>query len=220
LAVQALLDHVGDGNVDTDADISMIVLYDHEEVGSGSNVGAASPIMAESVRRISAALLQHSSSTNEQNENDRVDPNDVYDACIQKSFCLSVDQAHALHPNYSAKHEKAHQPKMNAGMVIKRNSNQKYATNVVTGVIVREIARRAKLPHVQEFMVRQDCGCGSTIGPVMSAETGIRTIDLGCPQLSMHSIRETMGVCDLTNGLALFKAFFQLFREVDESIEQ
>jgi aspartyl aminopeptidase len=208
LAVQALMDHVVEGKVDTDGDISMIVLYDHEEVGSGSAVGAASPIMGEAVRRISAALH---SSTN--------DP-DVYDACIRKSFVLSVDQAHAVHPNYAAKHEKAHQPKMNQGMVIKRNSNQRYATNVVTGVIVREIARRAGLPPVQEFMVRQDCGCGSTIGPVISQETGIRTIDLGCPQLSMHSIRETMGVCDLTNGLALFKAFFQLFTEVDSSIEQ
>ena len=78
----------------------------------------------------------------------------------------------------------------------------------------------AGLPAVQEFVVRQDCGCGSTIGPLISSATGIRAIDMGCPQLSMHSIRETMGTCDLTNGLNLFKAFYQHFREVDESVEQ
>jgi aspartyl aminopeptidase len=113
-----------------------------------------------------------------------------------QSFILSSDQAHALHPNYASKHEKNHQPQMNAGMVIKRNSNQRYATNGVTGVLIREIARKASLPPVQEFMVRQDCGCGSTIGPLLSTATGIRAIDMGCPQLSMHSIRETMGICD------------------------
>jgi aspartyl aminopeptidase len=184
----------------------MVVLYDHEEVGSSSAVGAASPIMGEAVRRISTAL---DGSTNP----------DVYESCLRKSFVLSSDQAHAVHPNYAAKHEKSHQPKMNQGMVIKRNSNQRYATTTMTGVLIREIAKQAGLPPVQEFMVRQDCGCGSTIGPLISASTGIRAIDMGCPQLSMHSIRETMGICDLTNGLDLFKAYFRYFREVDSSIE-
>ena len=207
LAVQALLDHVEEGRVEDDEDISMIVLYDHEEVGSKSAVGAASPIMGDAVRRIAAAL--HSA-----------DDPDIYESCISKSFCVSSDQAHAIHPNYAAKHEKSHQPRMNQGMVIKRNSNQRYATTSVTGLLIREIARRAGLPPVQEFIVRQDCGCGSTIGPLISTATGIRTIDMGCPQLSMHSIRETMGVCDLTNGLSLFKAFFHHFREVDSAVEQ
>ena len=187
LAVQALVEHVNDGCLDDDEDISMIVLYDHEEVGSTSAVGAASPIMGEAVRRISAAI--HSDS----NSNE-----DTLDATLRKSFVLSVDQAHAVHPNYAAKHEISHQPKMNEGMVIKRNSNQRYATTAVTGFLVREIAKRAGLPPVQEFIVRQDCGCGSTIGPLISSATGIRAIDMGCPQLSMHSIRETMGVCDCT----------------------
>jgi aspartyl aminopeptidase len=121
---------------------------------------------------------------------------DLYGLTLKKSFVLSSDQAHAVHPNYSNKHEKAHSPKMNHGMVIKTNSNQRYATNGVSGFIIREIARRAGLPPVQEFVVRQDCACGSTIGPIISANTGIRAIDMGCPQLSMHSIRETMGVAD------------------------
>jgi aspartyl aminopeptidase len=218
MAVQALRHHASSSDwLETDRDVSMIVLYDHEEVGSTSAVGAASPILGEAVQRITAALLNGSGS---ENNNSMSAMNDLHEACLRNSFVLSSDQAHAVHPNYVAKHEKNHQPKMNQGMVIKRNSNQRYATTPLTGVLMREVARRANLPPLQEFIVRQDCGCGSTIGPAISAATGIRTIDMGCPQLSMHSIRETMGVCDLTNGLNLFKAFFAHFREVDSSVEQ
>jgi hypothetical protein len=208
---------------------------------SNSSVGAASPILGEAVKRISAVLNSKEEGTA---------PYDLYEATVRRSFVLSSDQAHALHPNYASKHEKSHQPQMNAGMVIKRNANQRYATTGPTGILMREIARRSNLPPIQEFMVRQDCGCvriflmcgvgkksrflistrvklafppqvsfcertfsfyflsvnfndfnffnlkGSTIGPLISSTTGIRAIDMGCPQLSMHSIRETMGVCD------------------------
>jgi aspartyl aminopeptidase len=206
ISVKALVEHVDGSMLADDKDISMIVLFDHEEVGSSSAKGAASPIIAEAVRRITAAL--HS------------DNLDLYDACIRRSFVLSSDQAHAVHPNYVSKHENEHQPRLNRGMVIKRNANQRYATTTATGLVIREIARRASLPPLQEFVVRQDCGCGSTIGPIISAATGIRAIDVGCPQLSMHSIRETMGVCDIQHGLNLFKAFFEHLRAVDESMDE
>ena len=109
---------------------------------------------------------------------------------------MSVDQAHAVHPNYASKHEKNHSPKMNQGVVIKRNANHRYATNAITGVIVREVAKKAGMAPLQEFVVRNDSGCGSTIGPILTAGTGIRGIDVGCPMLAMHSIRETMGTAD------------------------
>ena len=104
------------------------------------------------------------------------------------------------------------------GIVIKKNSNQRYAPNGVTSFVVREIARRASLPHPQEFVVRNDCPCGSTIGPIISSNTGIRAVDIGMPQLSMHSIREMMGVADLSNFLALSRAFFKDFRAVDDML--
>jgi hypothetical protein len=134
-------------------------------VGSTSAVGAAAPILQEAIKCISTALGQGESAA-------------AVDRCVQRSFVLSSDQAHAVHPNYASKHEKIHQPKMNQGMVIKRNSNQRYATNVITGAILREIARTAGLPPIQEFLVRQDCGCGSTIGPTISAATGTICLDV------------------------------------------
>ena len=139
-----------------------------------------------------------------------LDADKAYESIIRKSFVISSDQAHALHPNYAARHEKNHQPHMNAGMVIKRNSNQRYATTSVTGVLIREVARRASLPPVQEFVIRQDCGCGSTIGPLIATATGIRAIDMGCPQLSMHSIREQMGICDCKYSCWILSATLML----------
>lgn len=115
-----------------------------------SSVGAASPILGEAVKRISSVLNA---------KDETMAPYDLYEATVRRSFVLSSDQAHALHPNYASKHEKNHQPQMNAGMVIKRNSNQRYATTAATGILMREIARRSSLPPVQEFIVRQDCGC-------------------------------------------------------------
>jgi len=148
------------------SDVSVAVFFDHEEVSSTSAQGAGSPVMADSVSRISTAL------------NGGVTNPDFYNACIRKSFVLSIDQAHAIHPNYSSKHEAAHAPKINGGVVVKTNSNQRYATNGITGFIVRELGHIIDIP-VQEFVVRNDCGCGSTIGPAISAKTGIRVVDVG-----------------------------------------
>ena len=131
--------------------------------------------------------------------------------------------AHALHPNYPSKHEKYHDPKINEGVVIKTNSNQRYASNLVTTFISREIGRSVgrevqevrvvvllpsiyncksshhhinlfPLPPPKKFVVRNDCPCGSTIGPIISSLTGMQAVDVGTPQLSMHSIREMAGV--------------------------
>lgn len=226
LALKGLVEYTKDdrNHLDADGDISLVALFDHEEVGSESTTGAGSPIMGEAVRRISDAILHSDQSKNSiASSAGAVVPCttfEVYPNTIRKSFVLSVDQAHAVHPNYASKHEKGHGPKMNDGMVIKRNSNQRYATNAVTGLIVREIARKSGLKQLQEFVVRNDCGCGTTIGPIISSSTGIRAIDIGCPQLSMHSIRETMGTSDLSFALDLFKGFFQYFREVDDSMKE
>jgi aspartyl aminopeptidase len=244
-AVEAIAEHAAD--LSQDQDISLVVCFDHEEVGSNSLNGAGSPVITQAIRRISAALNNGSESS------------DAYATTIAKSFCLSIDQAHAHHPNYASKHESEHAPLLNCGVVIKKNSNQRYATSNVTSFLLRELAKKTDTP-IQEFVgmyifiymytaccmlplctivllnplclfshfhfyflfipVRNDCPCGSTIGPTISALTGIRTIDAGMPQLSMHSCREVMGTADLSHGLDLFRGFFSHFREVDESLVQ
>ena len=208
--LETLMDYSKSEYLVEDDMISLIACFDHEEVGSNSGQGAGSPVMKEAVDRITAAFSQNSHS---------LDP-ETHASTVRKSFILSVDQAHAVHPNYPSKHEKNHGPKMNAGITIKTNQNQRYATNGVTGFIVRELARKSptKVP-IQEFCVRSDCPCGSTIGPIISALTGIRTVDLGMPQLSMHSCREVMGIADLTHCKNLFASFFKNFNEVDECLE-
>ncbi|CAB9528053.1 M18 family aminopeptidase 2 [Seminavis robusta] len=205
VAMEAILAHTKDGLAD-DEDIKVVVFFDHEEVGSDSSHGAGSPVIEEAIRRISAGL------------GSGADSPDLYAQTINKSFILSIDQAHAVHPNYAGKHEATHAPKMNAGLVIKTNQNQRYATNGVTGFVLRELARMGSLP-IQEFCVRNDCPCGSTIGPTISTRTGVRTVDAGMPQLSMHSCREVMGTMDLTHGVELFKTFFKRFRELDEKMD-
>lgn len=208
VAIQALIQHASDKvMVADDVDVSLIALFDNEEVGSDSTAGAGSPIMGEAVRRITTAMAGGSFS------------DDLTNSATRRSFVLSTDMAHAVHPNYKAKHQKNHGPLMNKGIVIKTNQNQRYASNGVTSFIVREIARRNGLPPPQEFVVRNDCPCGSTIGPIISSKTGIRAVDIGMPQLSMHSIREVMGIADLSNALKLFCAFYKDFHAVDEMLD-
>lgn len=208
VALESLERHVTTGSLDTDGEVSMIALFDHEEVGSTSSPGAGSTLMRDALCRINDCLNAGDSAASSA---------ELFKTSISKSLVLSVDQAHAIHPNYASKHEKGHSPLLNSGVVIKTNSNQRYATNGVTGFIVREIGRRSGVP-VQEFAVRNDCPCGSTIGPAISANTGVRAIDLGMPQWSMHSIRETMGTSDVSMCIELFSAFLKDFRAVDDAI--
>ena len=201
--LEALISHCEEGEQKSDTDVSVLVCFDHEEVGSDSTHGAGSPIMKEVVERVNACF--------------GVDPGgEMFKLSLRKSFVISADVAHAVHPNYSAKHEANHGPLLNKGTVIKTNNNQRYATSATTGFVIRELSRQAKV-GVQEFVVKNDCPCGSTIGPAIAALTGIRTVDVGISSLSMHSIRETIGVADVENSIKLFSIFYKNFRALDDS---
>lgn len=123
-------------NLEASSDIAMVVCFDHEEVGSVSANGAGSPVLLQAVQQVSAALSNKNNKTSA--------------TSIARSFCLSIDQAHAIHPNYASKHDSMHAPVMNGGVVIKTNSNQRYTTNSLTGFVVRELGRKANVP-IQEF---------------------------------------------------------------------
>lgn len=171
----------------------LIVLNDHEETGSVSTTGAQGTFLQSVLERLYP------------------DPSDR-NRVVSRSFFISVDNAHAVHPNYPAKSEPNHLPTLNQGPVIKKNANQRYATNSVTGALFKSLCARADIP-VQEFVMRNDMACGSTIGPLTAAAVGVPTIDIGVPSLAMHSIRETVGSLD---GWYLFEALATYFQENDD----
>ncbi|XP_043707238.1 probable aspartyl aminopeptidase [Telopea speciosissima] len=203
-SLKALIDAtLPESSLEDETGIRMVALFDHEEVGSSSAQGAGSPAMLDALARI----------TNSFSSSDAK----LLEKAIQRSFLVSADMAHALHPNYMDKHEDNHQPKLHGGLVIKHNANQRYATNAVTSFLFREISERHQLP-IQDFAVRNDMPCGSTIGPILASGVGIRTVDVGAPQLSMHSIREMCAVDDVRYSYEHFKAYFQEFSQLDAKV--
>lgn len=192
-ALQSLIESVDSGLDGTG--IRTAILFDHEEIGSQSAQGADSSIIEIIFRRIIASL--------EPGKN----VFETFARIISRSLLVSADMAHAVHPNYPEKHEECHRPRMHKGLVIKYNSNQRYATSARTAAYFKTLAARADVP-VQEFMVRNDSPCGSTIGPILSSKLGIPAIDVGVAQLSMHSIREMAGIEDVANSINLFNAFY------------
>ena len=158
--------------------VPVLCLFNHEEVGSTSSAGAAGNLLPSLLQRIFKDI-DHSEA-------------------IAKSTLVSADGAHATHPNYLEKHDLDHEIRMNAGIAIKRNSNERYATNAIGQATAQNICEINNIPY-QLFSNRSDLACGSTIGPISSANLGISTIDLGIPQLSMHSTRELCGKSDVAS---------------------
>ena len=126
---------------------------------------------------------------------------------LLRSFVVSGDMAHALHPNYPDRHDGTHMPEMNQGPVIKHNVNTRYATDGETSARFRVICTRAGVP-VQDFVNRPDLACGSTIGSISAAQLGVRTVDVGNPMWSMHSAREMAGTADQIEMHRALLAFF------------
>ncbi|XP_027111335.1 probable aspartyl aminopeptidase isoform X1 [Coffea arabica] len=185
--------------------IRMVALFDNEEVGSDSYQGAGAPTMFEAMRRITDCLDLHYVRESS------------FARAIRCSFLVSADMAHRVHPNFMDKHEEHHRPELQKGLVIKHNANQRYATSGVTAFLFKEVAKMNNLP-TQEFVVRNDMGCGSTIGPILASGVGIRTVDCGIAQLSMHSVREICGKEDVDFAYKHFRAFYQTFSSIDRKL--
>ncbi len=180
--LRSLLDAQGEPTI-------LLVCNDHEEVGSASAAGAQGPFLHTVLERLCG-------------------DGETMARVLARSLLISADNAHALHPNYETKHDPQHQPRLNGGPIIKFNANQRYATNSETASVFRELCARADVP-VQSIAMRSDMACGSTIGPITSTVLGVDTVDVGAPQLGMHSIRETTGWHDPVLLYRALKEFFE-----------
>lgn len=176
---------------------SVYAVFDNEEVGSGTKQGAASTVLQDVLRRIAQALGY---------------PYSDYLRLLASSFMISADNAHAVHPNHAAVADPTHHPHMNQGIVIKFSANQKYSTDAVSAAIFRTIASRAGVP-VQVFHNHSDQPGGSTLGNISNAQVSVNMVDIGLPQLAMHSAVETAGVRDTGYLAAAAAEFYSTFTE-------
>ena len=173
--------------------IAVHCLLDNEEVGSTTKQGAASTFLKDVLFRINLALGGDQES---------------YLMALAESFMISADNAHALHPNYTDKADPVNRPVMNGGIVIKYNANQKYCTDGISTAIFKELCREADVPY-QTFVNRSDIAGGSTLGNISNTQAAMNTVDIGLPQLAMHSAYETAGVKDTESLIRAAKVFYR-----------
>ena len=166
--------------------------FDHEEIGSESNKGAAGQFLPAILERIAAAT--------------QTEPQD-YPRALASSFLISADMAHAYQPNFPLAYDADHKVMVNNGPVIKINPNQRYSSESVSVGLFASWCEQAEVPY-QQYSHRCDLPCGSTIGPITSAKLGIRSVDVGNPMWAMHSLRESAGVLDHDYMIRVMKAFW------------
>lgn len=173
--------------------IAVHCVMDNEEVGSGTKQGAASTFLKDTLLRINSGLGR----TYEE-----------YLMSLADSFMISADNAHALHPNYTDMADPVNRPLLNKGIVIKYNANQKYCTDAVSAARFKELCNRAEVPY-QTFVNRSDMAGGSTLGNISNTQVPVNTVDIGLPQLAMHSPYETAGVKDTISLVKAAELFFE-----------
>jgi aspartyl aminopeptidase len=182
-------------NAKTGLATQVLACFDHEECGSTSKQGAASPFLAHVLERILLAQEKGRES---------------YFRALANSFFISADMAHALHPNAGEKHDPIHHPVLNKGPVIKYSANQSYTTDAESAAIFSSLCKSIEVP-VQKFVNRSDERGGSTIGPITSTHLDFRAVDIGNPILAMHSVRELGGVKDHLAIMNVFKKFYESY---------
>ena len=173
--------------------INLFCCFDNEEVGSNTRQGAKSTFLKDCLRRINGCF----GFSEEQ-----------YCRAVASSFLLSADNAHAVHPNHPEKTDAENRSFLNHGLVIKENAAQKYTTDAMSRAVIREICTRAGEPY-QQFANRSDLAGGSTLGNLSNIQVSLHAVDVGLPQLAMHSCYETAGVKDTYSAVRVFTEYFR-----------
>ncbi len=172
--------------------INVCAVFDNEEVGSGTKQGADSTFLEDTLYRIAEGL--------------GLDKGD-YLRMIAESFLISADNAHAVHPNHPEKADPTNRPYLNGGIVIKFHGSQKYATDAVSAAKLKGLCEEAHVPY-QTYANRSDIAGGSTLGNISTAHVSVSSVDIGLPQLAMHSAVETAGAKDTFYAVEMMKKFF------------
>ena len=181
--------------------VNVCCCFDNEEVGSGTKQGALSTFLRDVLQRVHAAL-GHA-------------PEDYFRA-VAKSFMVSCDNAHAVHPNHPEKTDGENCVYMNKGIVVKFSANQKYTTDGISAAIFMQLCKDAQVP-VQTFANRSDMAGGSTLGNLSTQQVSLHTVDVGLPQLAMHSTYETAGVKDSAYMVQALTAFYNTDLDITDS---
>lgn len=174
--------------------VNMMVVFDNEEVGSSTRQGAASTFLKDTLVRICEAFGVSEGE---------------YCRLIADSFLISADNAHAVHPNHPEKADPTNRPYLNGGIVIKYHGSQKYTTDAVSGAMMKDICNQAKVPY-QTYANRSDILGGSTLGNISTAQVPVSTVDIGLPQLAMHSAYETAGAKDVEYMVKALACFYRM----------
>ena len=181
--------------------VSVFCCFDNEEVGSNTKQGAMSTFLSDTLRRLNGAL--------------GFDTEDLH-AALAKSFLVSFDNAHAVHPNHPELTDAANFCLLNKGIVIKENAAQKYTTDAFSRAVFREICQKADVP-VQLFANRSDSAGGSTLGNLSNTQVSLHALDIGLPQLAMHSAYETAGSADTQYAVEALRCFYSTLLLLDEA---
>jgi aspartyl aminopeptidase len=192
-------------------DFQVAAFFNNEEVGSETREGAAGNFLKSVLENVAMSAALDSSTSLRSAQNDKSLSSLVCSelaSVLSSSFALSIDMAHAEHPNFVQRHEPNHAPVLGGGVVLKMNSQKRYASDVFSNARFKLLCEQNNVP-CQTFVMRNDMPCGSTVGPAISASLGIPTVDIGEPMLSMHSIREMTSVADHEKMTSLLFAFWK-----------
>ena len=172
--------------------LPVLAVFNNEEVGSNTRQGADSTFLTDVLERIAHGCGLDS---------------EAWKAAIANSFMVSADNAHAIHPAHPEYADKGEFPVLGGGIVIKYNANQRYTTDAVSGAVFQAICQEAGVP-VQRYSNRADLPGGSTLGNISTAHLSVPTVDIGLPQLAMHSVCETAGAADTEHLVKAMTAYF------------
>lgn len=210
-AIQALLNSTSSSSDSSSSSksssiIKVVGLFDDEEIGSLLRQGARSNFLPSTINRIIDAFAGFPTPS-------------LLSQTFANSFIVSSDVIHAVNPNFLNAYLENHSPRLNVGLVVSADSNGHMTTDAVSTALLQRCADRAG-QKLQVFQIRNDSRSGGTVGPMLSAATGIRAIDAGIPQLSMHSIRATTGSLDPGLGVLIFQGFLDHYESVDQEFRE